>query len=801
MRKYTLVFIMLMCAIGMSAQVGVNTETPQATLDVKAKDGFIEAEGIIAPRLKLSDLEARDLLYGQQQSGALIYVFEIDVASSKDKTQKVTKPGYYYFYYSTVPPVQEWRPMSPNAGVWNKTGTHNVAEKNTDDSYLNAKAVISDSIKYIVPADVNGGTKNAQLTVVGGDAVINKVTVGAGKSKLGTALGVNALANDAGTFNTAIGENALSQLTEDSKSNTAIGASANRSVTKVSGSVAVGYGTKAEANNSVAIGYNSNASTPSNIAIGDGASAEGGNETWGATIALGHNAKATARRAVAIGEGAENNLPFSTYINQNTRIGEKKVDANSFLTLDVVGNPSNVELSDGFRAPSMSLEQLKAKKDDAGSLYRATQDGAVIYINDTTGIATEQAEFITERGYYYFDWYAESPNSVPATPQGRWVAIGNAKRRTLVKVYADGSGDYKELQKAYDFEAKKAYDQTKGNSVLFECKGDVGGLSADGAIPNIFLRGMDSATRTGDLILRKMSVFLEGSNTFSGKIEAYETEIIMLPNSTFQVDILTIDASTFRALDSNTINAELVNVYNGTLSLLNGTNLNISGGYSEDKYFGIQIWKRGYIEAEKDCRIKFDAIGRKYGVLVNDRGSFKCQNASLDFLRKNTESDIKATAGAYVSLENANINNSGGSYESTNSFIVADNLARISIIGGSINRTVDKAGFTATNKGLISFDGKSSVNLSATTNVDTYALYSVGGEISISGLKDEADKSKQSISNSGFKYSLYTCRGGIIKTLGMVSHGGGDIYPALPEGKKFLVGDDGTTVYDNPIIY
>ncbi|MNU12744.1 hypothetical protein D3C71_07750 [compost metagenome] len=51
------------------SQVGIDTETPKATLDVTGKPSDLtKADGIIAPRLKGSELKAKDALYGADQN-------------------------------------------------------------------------------------------------------------------------------------------------------------------------------------------------------------------------------------------------------------------------------------------------------------------------------------------------------------------------------------------------------------------------------------------------------------------------------------------------------------------------------------------------------------------------------------------------------------------------------------------------------------------------------------------------------------------------------------------------------------
>ncbi|MET3535040.1 hypothetical protein [Chryseobacterium limigenitum] len=84
-------------SIGAYAQIGINTESPKATLDVVGKpDVATSADGVIAPRMTGDQLRAKDDVYLAAQTGALVYVTQA-VGTPSVKTAKVDKPGYYMF--------------------------------------------------------------------------------------------------------------------------------------------------------------------------------------------------------------------------------------------------------------------------------------------------------------------------------------------------------------------------------------------------------------------------------------------------------------------------------------------------------------------------------------------------------------------------------------------------------------------------------------------------------------------------------------------------------------------------------
>ncbi|MFV0531287.1 MAG: hypothetical protein ACK5MD_07585 [Flavobacteriales bacterium] len=94
-KKSMLTLALLMQSILALGQAGINTDTPQATLDVVAKkDG--SAEGVIAPRLTGDQIKAADAQYEADQKGVIVYA-TYPVTTASTKTVNITKEGYYYF--------------------------------------------------------------------------------------------------------------------------------------------------------------------------------------------------------------------------------------------------------------------------------------------------------------------------------------------------------------------------------------------------------------------------------------------------------------------------------------------------------------------------------------------------------------------------------------------------------------------------------------------------------------------------------------------------------------------------------
>lgn len=102
--KLIKIFFLIHLFVGIStnvwSQVGINTESPKATLDVTALPNSSSAiDGLIAPRLSGNQLQNKNNLYTSDQEGAIVYVLSASPGTgiADDKTRNVTRAGYYYF--------------------------------------------------------------------------------------------------------------------------------------------------------------------------------------------------------------------------------------------------------------------------------------------------------------------------------------------------------------------------------------------------------------------------------------------------------------------------------------------------------------------------------------------------------------------------------------------------------------------------------------------------------------------------------------------------------------------------------
>lgn len=103
-------------------RVGINTTTPNATLDVTASaTDLTRTDGLIAPRLTGDELKAKDGLYTAPQTGAIVYATAA-ASPTTAKTINVTSVGYYYF----------------DGTVWQRlTNGGGNGDDKTDDEWIN----------------------------------------------------------------------------------------------------------------------------------------------------------------------------------------------------------------------------------------------------------------------------------------------------------------------------------------------------------------------------------------------------------------------------------------------------------------------------------------------------------------------------------------------------------------------------------------------------------------------------------------------------------------------------------------
>lgn len=92
-------------------------------------------------------------------------------------------------------------------------------------------------------------------------------------------------------------------------------------------------------------------------------------------------------------------------------------------TLDVASKPNDNTKVDGFIAPRLTGDELKAKD----ALYVAAQTGAIVYATAAANPTTAKTVNVTDPGYYYFDgtvWVKISDSNSQALAGTEWYKSG-----------------------------------------------------------------------------------------------------------------------------------------------------------------------------------------------------------------------------------------------------------------------------------------------------------------------------------------------------------------------------------------
>lgn len=162
MKKNVLSTLVFLTGLGLaSAQVGINQDKPKASLDVTASDQTNVVDGVLVPRLTVTELALKDGIYLADQNGALVFVTA--GVGTAGKTINIKTPGFYY--YNSITSL--WTPLIPEAGT----------EKEPKIVYHSQTAVytIVGDEDYILATGV--GTYDIMLEDVPGTAIGKKIYV------------------------------------------------------------------------------------------------------------------------------------------------------------------------------------------------------------------------------------------------------------------------------------------------------------------------------------------------------------------------------------------------------------------------------------------------------------------------------------------------------------------------------------------------------------------------------------------------------------------------------------------------
>ncbi len=151
----------LMISVAAFSQVGIDTDTPQATLDVVGKPADASIlDGIIAPRIEGAQLRAKT--YTLSQTGALVYVTLADTAPA-GQTEDVTAEGYYYF----------------NGTKWVKSGASDMVNIYNADGTLTSTRTLNQDGKSLTFSNIQSTTfyNDAGLGILQSSGTGNRASI------------------------------------------------------------------------------------------------------------------------------------------------------------------------------------------------------------------------------------------------------------------------------------------------------------------------------------------------------------------------------------------------------------------------------------------------------------------------------------------------------------------------------------------------------------------------------------------------------------------------------------------------
>ena len=360
-------------AYAQEGRVGINTSTPAATLDVTASPSIsTRIDGFIAPRLKGSELKAKDGLYTADQDGAIVYVTEaLASANTSIKTANVTSIGYYYFDKTLDSGSGQWvKVANPVAAAvyqepWNVWGTTTPATTNTQKIYQKASVSIGDNTSIGDNYNFAVGDKN---TATGNQSMaIGSETKATGNRSF--AGGVKSEANATQSF--SFGDTNI------------IGSGANQSVAFGQGNTIAGGGGKYQ---NVTLGRYNTIDGVVNYAFGTSNTISHTYTSvvteYGGSLAVGvSNTINSTNASVALGRG--NTIPATAV--RAAAIGESNT-ASARASIALGYNNT----SSGYASTAVGFQNISSSQASFAGGYQsdATNDNAFAYGNDALASGT-----------------------------------------------------------------------------------------------------------------------------------------------------------------------------------------------------------------------------------------------------------------------------------------------------------------------------------------------------------------------------------------------------------------------------
>lgn len=154
-KNFYLAIALLGFSVSLNAQtakkgVGIKTDSPQATLDVRAEATVTTMpDGVLVPRLDVGQLNAKSAAYGADQNGALVFVTSNTQGGAGTKVENVKDPGFYYYDNAT----SKWKGVGGGASIYTENGKlladrtvdqdgHDLTFNNTSAANPNKRVIV-----------------------------------------------------------------------------------------------------------------------------------------------------------------------------------------------------------------------------------------------------------------------------------------------------------------------------------------------------------------------------------------------------------------------------------------------------------------------------------------------------------------------------------------------------------------------------------------------------------------------------------------------------------------------------------
>lgn len=406
-------------------------------------------------------------------------------------------------------------------------------------------------------------------------------------------------------------------------------------------------------------------------------------------------------------------------------------------TLDI--NPvDTASTAKGILIPRLTGDEIE------GMTVGANQNSLLVY---ATSASTASNAIVNEIGFWYYDFTSTV-----------WRPLTVARRKNIVNVKADGTGDYTTLQLAYDTESKKLYEP--GNEfVLFVCDGDVGGLSATGAIPSIKIEG-NVGSSIGTMLVYNSIVSFGGAITLTGNVTMINSFVKVPTTSSFEGKQLRLQKSFMETNKSlkltNFILEESAFYITGPGPITFEPTANVTEG-------GTLLLKASTFKMGRSTVLNFQGSFSTSAYILCDDASFMSIQGTIN-AESPTSTIVLSRQESKVSL---------GSISGTavpDRVLYALTGGKIEHINGAITMSSKEAAIVATTGGTISLGGdaftaSSSVftNAGSATNKGVNA---VGGNVIVNTPSGLA-----TYTFNGYNYALSASAGGKVVSLGKIFQG------------------------------